>query len=313
MVIMHLKMTFLLFSGLLITEFAIAQPAVLNGNNYPPLGRKDTASNSTSSTVSPGSAGANITWNLSTVVAAKNTVFEIVTPASTQFAGSYPSANKVVKCTYFSGGAFYHYKLLSSSRLDGVALGVTSSGALDYTPNPKTYFPIPFHYNDVFIDTFQLTTSAPGTNTITYDGYGTVITPYGSSTNVIRYKTDNGTSYSYTWLNTNPLMEIATYYSSSQQYYFTGAYVATGISETAAANPSVIVYPNPATDPAIRISSNIKDGRFILTDMSGKIVREINIRNNQAILNKEGIAPGLYSYVVSNNNVIIAKGRLTVQ
>jgi hypothetical protein len=310
---MKLTNTFFL-SAVVLGLQASAQPVILNGNNFPASGRVDTIFVSGASSVLPGSAGANVTWNLSTVSPiSKGASLEIVNASSTPYAASYPAANKVTMVNY-NGNVSYHYRSISATKYETIAESVSATTSFNYTPNGKTVYPLPFHYNDVVIDTYQMVSASAGALTITYDGYGTVITPHGTYNNVVRYKSDNGTNFSYTWLRTSPLYYVASYSNSSQSYVFIKPTTATGISEQQNENNSATVYPNPVADNAtIRITSNIREGHFMLIDITGKTVKELDIRNGAAILNRDGVSAGMYTYIITGSNTIIAKGRLTIQ
>jgi hypothetical protein len=312
---MKFKSTLVSFIVLLLCgTSAFAQPAVLNGNNYPPVGYTDTIAGSGQSLVPSGSAGANVTWDFSSVVAVKGGMFEVVDPVTTPYTSSYPGANKSLKFTVLSNSS-YQYTNLSASKYELIADNVTATTGSNYTPNPKTSIPIPFNYMDVVIDTFQKVGSPVGTVVITYDGYGTLITPFLTLNNIIRSKRDfGGSDFYYEWYSVSPrLFIVGVYDNNSQKYTFLGT-TPVGIADLKNESASVKVYPNPATDNSvIRISSNIKKGNFVLSDISGKVVKEIQFDNNSITLNRDGMAAGLYSFVIVCGNEAIAKGRLTLQ
>jgi len=293
---------------------ALAQPVINNGNNMPPVGYSDTVSVVLSG-VNPGMGGANATWNFSTLTPMAGGKFTIVNPANTPYASNFPSATNGIELSPFTGGSSFEYYKVSSSKWEVVGGNITGSSGDDDTANPKTMIPFPFAYNDMVTDTF---TKQNGTHTvdITYDGYGTLTTPYATYANVVRVKREfGGSDYYYDWFTTTPyLMIVATYDNNNGRLTFIGKTLINSVGNGPSVNATVTVAPNPVRSFAsIRIGSvSSISGKVIISDMTGAVIAELGIRNNEVKFSREGIAAGLYSYSVMTEKGSVAKGSFLI-
>ncbi|HRO41876.1 MAG TPA: T9SS type A sorting domain-containing protein [Flavipsychrobacter sp.] len=302
-------------TALALSTAAYAQPVISNGNNMPPVGYSDTVS-IVATGANPGSGGANVTWNFSAHTPMLVGKFTVVNPANTPYASTFPSATFGIELTPFSGSSMYEYYIISAAKWETVGGGITSSGGDDYTPNPKTMIPFPFSFNDVVTDVF---TKQNGTHnlTMTYDGYGTLITPYITYNNVVRMKREfGGNDYFYEWFVTTPyLMTVATYDNNNGRLTFVGKSVINSIKDVSTASTQVTVIPNPVTSSAIiriNAASNL-NGKVIVTNVMGSVVKELSVKNNEAILSREGLTAGLYFYNVVTEKGSAAKGKFVVE
>lgn len=81
-------------------------------------------------------------------------------------------------------------------------------------------------------------------------------------------------------------------------------------------NYSVNIFPNPMNDASlIQIEgNNINDWDLIITDITGKIVREANkIQSSSFLIKRENLSSGTYLYSAYTKEGIIAHGKLIVQ
>ena len=67
--------------------------------------------------------------------------------------------------------------------------------------------------------------------------------------------------------------------------------------------PKTKIFPNPLTESTI-ISSNIKIEKLKIFNMSGRLVRNINLNNYEFLLNKGDLNKGLYFIAFVNNNTV---------
>lgn len=212
-----------------------AQPT-LNNAVFPDFGELITSSEaSDSNAVSEGAAGANITWNFSSLVPASGTSFttNFQTPAGTPHEPLFPAAN--ICGVNFDPEAIYSYYQKTATEFN-VLGAATQDFALEYF-NPETVMKaMPFNgtYNDEFwasIDAgggFLL--NIYGERESQYDAYGTLILPLGTFNNAMRVKSvvvnrdttdfggliniSNTTTTSYDWYvatHPGPLVTIAYY------------------------------------------------------------------------------------------------------
>src|ERR1700741_4920579 len=220
-----------------------AQPIIQNGSNVPAVGFTAVVSGA-GNTVAPGTGGANITWDLSGLSPSELGAIEFVTPSTTPYFSTFPSSNLCIKITPTgSSVSIYQYDKVTATRWDQIANSYAGPGTgKDYTANPESFLKFPFQYNESFIDTFQSTSGGVSSVTITYDGYGTLKTPFGTYNNVVRVMKYWGPGdYNYNWYTLNPLAIMASFDAEKNSYTLTGA-TATNITESAE-NVSVQVFP----------------------------------------------------------------------
>ncbi|OJW83395.1 MAG: hypothetical protein BGO69_00440 [Bacteroidetes bacterium 46-16] len=293
-----------------------AQPAINDTSNIAPVGMGDSISVLTSA-VSPGPAGANQTWDFSALVPQGGGYAQYVDPASTPYAASYPAATRAVKIDIPAVGTIYEYDIVSATKWEMLAGNVTASTADDYSANPKTMIPIPFHYGDNVTDTFYKNAVGPYTVTMSYDGYGTLVTPFATYTNVVRMKRSfGGNDYYYDWYTTSPYLEIVVSYdNNTSKYTFIGTGT-TGIKNSTANKTTVQVYPDPLTETAtvsVNTTQNMNGAKLILTDITGRKLKEMPADKPRFTFSRDGLQAGLYLYSIYNNSTCLANGRILIQ
>jgi hypothetical protein len=153
--------------------------------------------------LSPGNAGANQTWDFSTaVLTGTSSMSNVVTPASTPYASSFPTASLAQSQVNAGGSAAYVYYSLSASYAEMIGfVSVSPSATMNYSfSDPRRVMNFPWTYNSTFTDAsagiaiyviggYTVNQYRRGTVTYTADGYGTCINPLGMNTNVLRLKT----------------------------------------------------------------------------------------------------------------------------
>ena len=72
------------------------------------------------------------------------------------------------------------------------------------------------------------------------------------------------------------------------------------------------LFPNPLIESTI-ISSNIKIEKLKIFNMSGKLVKNINLNNYEFELNKGDLSNGLYFIAFENNNTIFKIEKLIIE
>lgn len=262
-----------------ITILSPAQVTLTSGGINPVVGESFTLFTTTSS-ISPGSPGASQTWNLSSMSGTTGGITNIVAPSSTPNGASFPASN--VAWNNATGGTNY----LGTSATALKFYGVATSTVIPYS-NPEDFLHFPFTLNDTYVDAFAgsyvssgYTWYRRGTATVTADGYGTLITPSGTYSNVLRVhfveayqdSTNFGTPYiistnsdQYRWYKNGIHIEIAqlfTLTTSTGASYAGGAYItgSVGLSESSALINSSALYPNPASD-RITINFNLTESK----------------------------------------------------
>ncbi|HTL80110.1 MAG TPA: T9SS type A sorting domain-containing protein [Bacteroidia bacterium] len=255
-----------ILSATLIAAGLAAQPTLTASSINPAVG--DVYNTVTSAYVSPGSSGANQTWNLA--LTNNGTVAQsAVAPGTTPYAATYPTATVALS----SSGNYTYYKTSTSSWQNiGV---VNGSGTQIVYSNVEDMMHFPGNYNDTYTDpwaaTFVQSTYTyyrTGNTTVTDDAYGTLTTPVGTFNNVMRvhfvqiYQDSTNISSQpfvinynndeYMWfLNGNhfPIAAVYTLTISSAGTQQGGFYMtnAVGIPEQTTLS-SFSALPNPAND-----------------------------------------------------------------
>jgi hypothetical protein len=311
---MKRSFTLFLFSIAAFAGRLAAQPVLTNSLTSVPLGTVDSAYGA-SPTVLPGAGGANVTWDMSsltTVFAAKLTV---VDPTTTPYTGTFSSATFCTKIESATGTS-YNYNKQSATGVENLSLTYAGAGiGTDFSPNPRLSVPFTFHYLDSRSDTFQSTVSGPDTVRLTYDGYGSLKTPFYTYPNVIRIKEDYGTSTSYSWYTVNPFMLVMNYASTTNNYVIvTSQFATTGVCNIPVASTAAI-YPNPMSETATlkMNTSGYKNASVVITEISGKVVKQIPLTSSETTIPKGDLNPGLYFYTIQNDGQRVANGKLLIQ
>lgn len=291
-----MKKTFTLFA--LITVFITnAQPVFQYTNTI-------SVSSAATGTVfqgtkptSPGPSGAGVTWNFSSLTFTPIGNVVVMSPTATPFGASFPAANWSAMITAGTN-TLYTYNNIQPTFQDQIADNITATGGVTYTPNPKRHLVFPFNYGNSYSDTYQCTTCSPGSFTVTYDAYGTLIINGKTYNNVARVSNLFGFNY-YNYYSTNPVYSIFSYDSSptsgptSNYFEVTGAGV--GIDENYVVN-HMQVYPNPANDLVTIQNNNFMEVNFEIFDLLGKSVKANELLKQGEIskVNVADLNPGLY-------------------
>lgn len=266
---MKKKLLSLLTGGfVLMCSVSLAQPTLTATGVNPVYG--DVYSGYTSGYISPGSSGANQTWNLASLTGSSGGTATAVAPASTTYGSSFPGSNLSWDNNSSASESFY-----KTSPTAFQFYGIASSTTLMSYSNPEDFLRFPFTYNDTYYDTWAVqfvnggyTFYRTGTTTVTADGYGTLITPNGTYNNVLRIhfvqvyqdSANIGGPYivsynndEYMWYKEGVHVQLATLYNltTSAGGPYTGGSYATGslgVENAPLLISSVNLFPNPATD-----------------------------------------------------------------
>lgn len=237
-------------------------------------------STATNTVTNPGASGANITWNFGDITPSGSQKIDFDNAAATPYGAQFPNTIAVIYSENLSmpsatlSHEFWNTQGGTLNR-KGVAnpLGIT----VDYADS-KQMLSLPFTYNSNFTDNFSANYVAQGTNvsetgqrTVTADGYGTLVLPYGTVSNVLRVHTTetyqqvipslpnplNYTVETYAWYRSDwnfPVMVISTESIDvspqpvSVAYYT--QYISTGQQNVELAQFALRSYPNPASSQA---------------------------------------------------------------
>lgn len=254
---------------------ALAQPTIqANQFNYSSAASFTYKYQSGQTAIAPGPSGANVTWNFSSLAAGSNLSYTTDACPGDSDCGTFPGANQVLKVGTLA-------KLYYEKTNNGLEqIGEKAAGTFVYS-NPMKYMQFPMTFNQTYNDTYASSNGSDtknGTVTSTIDGYGTLQTPSGTYTNVLRQKivenatvTTGGQSVNmtfthYYWMKADMHHYVMSIVSTeitgapvpvpaSYAVIYTTATGGVGIDEQAALAGEVDIYPNPA-DRDLNIKTN---------------------------------------------------------
>ncbi|MDR6922413.1 T9SS type A sorting domain-containing protein [Chryseobacterium sp. 2987] len=293
------KLNFILFA--VIGVMGYAQPSITRAGvdriNVPITFRAD---DFTATSISAGPAGANMTWNFSAYNAVNVTTYTTNACPGQANCFRFPGANRITKPAQAEV-----YEFVSMADTEATMLGTYSGptvgeGTSTYT-DPLIEYKFPITYQQQFDDTYQFNgvsatsnMSESGQVSFVADGYGTVITPVGTFSNVMRVKRIRSATQtipglppatynleSYQWISQNEgvvlsfTINTATFNGSSTTTKLMSYLVPGSLStaETKSRSSDIAVYPNPSADfftlkskeDIKKITVNSLDGKVMLT------------------------------------------------
>tara|TARA_R110001592_G_scaffold343413_1_gene634059 strand:- start:2064 stop:3020 length:957 start_codon:yes stop_codon:yes gene_type:complete len=283
---------------------------------------------------SEGSSGTGQTWDISSITGS-NSGATVVAVASTPNGANHPLAN----IAYDDGTNFSYFKTSSSVFQFH---GIEGSVSMIYS-NPEDLLRFPFSYSDSYSDSWTATFTSgldfyrSGETTVTADGTGSLITPNGTISNVLRIHsvqvyTDsadlggapyiiNYTNDQYFWYKDGNHFPLASTYTltSSVSGPTTGGFYTdlnVGIKENSLLSKSLKLSPNPATD-FVQISVDMEKNDKVVISIINMIGEEVYYKEylsgNQSFnINTKNLDKGVYFVRVGVNGGFASK-KLIVQ
>lgn len=299
------KINFLLI--ITVGMMAYAQPTVtrsaIDRINIPTTFRSGDV---TSTSITAGAAGANVTWDFSAYTAANPvTATTNICPGQTN-CFRFPTANRITNPIALDT---YDFNIMTDTEATmvgsyfGPSLG---NGTVTYT-DPLIMYKFPITYQQQFNETYQFNTvsgagntSEAGQESFIADGYGTVITPTGTYTNVLRVKrmrtatqTMPGqpplpyTHESYQWISQTSGMVFSfgintftlngnTNVSKAVSYLVPGALSTSDLNKK---KTEISIFPNPTSDTVtLQVDEDLK--KITISSMDGKsVLKTGNLKN----------------------------------
>ena len=310
--------TLLLVPALVATSFLLAQPT-FTASDEPAIGTTVTVRSTDYRAAGPATNG--FVFDVSDVYLGSSGTSQVVAPASTPYASTFPGATYATT-SLTTPGSYGYMKVTSTEEL---VLGQKSASQEAVYTNPMQTAKFPLALGTTWNDQMGGTVTAGGaimtrlgTSTGSYNGYGTVILPFGTFTNVARiemvqtyhdtYQGQITTSIAHTvgyraaGFNTSlfsssyVLVDFGDFVDTIQSYSIVIDPSMVGIHENPAAIAAVLA-PNPATGSTIlTLSAPAQDLAIRVLDAAGRVVRTVATEpNSQRItIQVEGLAPGLY-------------------
>jgi len=334
-----MKKQLLTVIALALYATAFSQPTLTSVNSNPVVG--DIFTIRDANWINQGSSGANQTWNFTSVTT--TTVVNTYTCQTINSANTttFPNVNLEMGSTQNStmfkttANALQYYGMVNG-------FGVTSYS------DPEDQMRYPFTMGDTYTDIFNGYNISGSTNfthkgktTVTADGYGTLLLPTGTYSNVLRVhtvqiskdSTGSPTPYEenyvydhYQWYSPNYHMCIFGVYtyvidnSNTIQWANIILPATTNLAEKASGIESMNLYPNPANGDFINMDLNLEKNMSYEVVMMDNLGREIlkteamsgmegyNFRS----INISGMESGLYLLVLKSESRTLKSTKIVV-
>jgi hypothetical protein len=278
---------------LLFSVFVFSQP-ILNKIDFPSTFSANALKASTQG-YSNGYSGENVVWDYSSInLTSTNFSYNLVSIETAPHYAFFPTANY---CYKFNDNGLLSYNFYKLNDNSFELLGYSEDKLISAYTNSSTFLVFPYTYNSVINDDYQSSPSSSIRNiTRTYDGYGTLKTPFGNFENVIRQKeigANGGTTYY--WIATNPYQIILSGNFDNPTIYFYQDSTNLNIPQNTLLD-SFNIYPNPSSSE-FTIETSAKGVINVqVFDMTGRLVEK-------ADTNRVGsrLAAGIYNVIVTQD------------
>jgi Secretion system C-terminal sorting domain len=249
--------------------------------------------------VAPVAPGNNFVMDASMVTLGAFAATQLVLPSTTPYAASFPNANRA--SGELTNPQAYSYSDYSNTGI--LFYGVGSAAYQLVYSDPEKTFQFPLSLSNTWTDAWSATgngggqiSTRSGTTTGSYNGYGTLILPYGTFTNVARFQLDQ--TYSDVIPGFGSISYIArtvafikpgygsSMFSSSYLLADYGAGFDTASVYSVILDPALAaveehapsirarLYPNPASDAVtIQLDEHTQELQVTLLDALGREVR----------------------------------------
>src|SRR5690554_123846 len=307
---------------LLATPFSVFSQPIIS-NVIPNIGDQFVLDNREDAP-SPGASGANVIWDFSDQSAGESTENSVMLAGDVEGSEDFPDATMawVVNISDFIMASYFGFdnntftSFGTKSMFNGISSGVVYS-------DPANNFTYPLEYLNTGDDTYEgailgLGDSLWGSQSYIVDGWGTVITPFGTYPNVLRVTetsvetiqstlTVNTTRTKTSWYSPEfpiPVLVIRSDYShameilldSSQTISALVSYTPVSITGLTERNNQVAfqVFPNPVSDQITVTFDNEKPKPVLnIYSSTGKLVETRSIKSDQKV-DVSRLVPGIY-------------------
>lgn len=275
--------------------------------------------------IAPGNGGADRIWDFSMLEADSTAQVSLVAPTATPHGSLFPQSTVA---QLWSNSTTYY-----TTATDGVYYAGSDADVQITYSDPGLFLAFPCTYQTTWNDseaasysTSGMSVTRTGTITGTADGYGQLILPNGTYTNVLRihwhevvedvasFTSTTGThSYLYYVAGTHhPLLQLVSSTMSfggsthTTQFARWSEQITTGAADVIAPGPDVLLYPNPATDRVQLRAPGLRGAWFIrVLDHAGRAVRTERITASSEAgtsMDVSSLAVGLYSVLITDDD-----------
>lgn len=313
-----MKKIYLLFSCVLCSAVLIGQPTLQYPQNAPQIGDLADIYFVSTTGLSTGDTGPNAVWDYSLLTTLFGGQITVIDPAQAPAGNEFPTASAAMNM----GDTIFTYILANADGIHYLGSQFTTGtfpSLLIYSDS-RTFLKFPFTYDDTYFDTYKgITTTSvaeirvSAASEMFADAYGTLTTPAGTFSNVLRTITVDAEIDSvfvggvfmkafevlrsqYSWFAENsksPLLSIEildnTYYGSvdTVAYYSSGG---TGISNLSDKPLSQLsVFPNPADDHVMvefNLSANMEANISIVSQVGQVVISHTASQQTNGMLSE---------------------------
>jgi len=276
--------------------------------------------------------GIDQVWDYSNLAFSDNEPWMYVSTEATMHAADFPGSNIASMDENMCMAEFYQ---TSNNKLSYA--GIFMDGLIMFFEDYKEQLHYPFSYGDSFTDDFSTIYNQSamhhrtGTVTVEADAYGTLMLPWGTLNEVLRIKTIEEMTDTFTFNNTlfqydyyyeiykfykpgirEPLMHFIYSSINGGDLLFTGHYIneteVNAIAENS--NGKITIYPNPVRNKLnIETTTSNPSSHYLITDIDGKLVWEGKYQfNGQKTLDVDFLKSGVYFLkIISGEEFIVKK------
>jgi hypothetical protein len=263
--------------------------------------------------------GANQTWDFSSSVGVGTLTYQCLAPAATPFGNSFPTATVALYDSFFDTYSYFRGTANDFSQQGQVIFNYVSAFS-----DPYKYFSYPFTYQNSFIDTLL---NDVDTTYITHtaDGYGTLIMPYGSISNVLRHHehwvnyAPSGVTHEdrYSWSLPDTRFLYLCFYmirghsdgTIDTVYNYINPTGTTAVNELNRTNATITCFPNPFSKQLTFNLAYYEQATILLYDLLGQRVLQQTFTNSTTI-STEQLAKGIYFYELRNGKEVVKTGKI---
>jgi hypothetical protein len=279
---------------LLFSSMGTSAQSILNASDFPENYSAVVYTINTTG-LSPGNSGKDQVWDFSNLTLPFEPAgsYIVVPPWYSPDIDAFPTANFCAEMSFIDlAGPDEIYYMYNITPTAIEFLGTSSYWGVVLYTDPYIYFQFPYFFGSTISDTYIDNFSAVSSMSSSYDAYGTLITPFGTYTDVIRDKrTENGNTY-YRWFKANPFSIVmeGNFSTDGFLHIFKNT---TALDTNENHKKSVAVYPNPTNAILnVQFPANATFDKIIISDLAGKTVMQQT--ENLSLVNVHDLANGIY-------------------
>jgi len=332
---------FTLLSAAMVVSSVLANAQTITSSWVPAVGFSQTHNVvNLSGPIGPGSAGQGQTWNFAGATSDSSYTETNYAPVNATGGSNFPLASYGTEVNSTSGTSFYVGSSVALQLIGNYAGDISGSVIANFD-NAMDLMQFPASFSSAFNDPYNANITSPflnfsinGTNDVLVDGSGSLTTPTGTYSNVLRVKSINnyqyiglpplpgtvtsGTTTSYLWVSPDYPGYMLMNYSIDVQGTTsdtTITYSANPLGIQNVANQTLQISPNPANEfVTVGFPSGTELNRVEVLDLSGRVVaiETVNGKSNRLTISTSTFTNGLYIVRAVDTKGAIVTSKITV-